>query len=231
MTDLPDDWTTTTLGVAARSIRNGIFARRPNDEGNGTPILRISAVRDGRVDLGSPRYVEGVTAEQAETFGINAGDLLMTRYNGSRHLVGIPGIVPEHDGIVLHPDKLIRVVPDRDLCDPNFLNYQLQSQSVRDFLAPRIRTTAGQSGISGRDVKAIPLVLPPLDVQTLIAEVLDDHLSRLDAGVNYLNAALARAGSLRRALLIAAFSGRLTGAAPSANEQVQEIAVTASVPG
>jgi type I restriction enzyme S subunit len=194
-------WTRTKLGDITTLIRNGHFARRPNDEGKGTPILRISAVRGGRVDIAESRFVEGVGPEQIATFSINAGDVLLTRYNGSRHLVGIPGIVPDHCRPLLYPDKLIRVVVDPALADSRFVNYQLQAPEARNFLGPRIRTTAGQSGISGRDVREIPLVLPPLDEQRRLVEILDDHLSRLDAADTYFRAATRRAERMLTSLI------------------------------
>lgn len=198
----PDGWLESTLGDVAKSIRNGLFARRPNDEGRGTAILRISAVKAGRVDVLQPRFVEGVTDDQVEKFAVDPGDLLMTRYNGSRHLVGVSGVVPEHAGPILHPDKLIRLVVDVCVVDPRFLNYQLQTQRVRSFLEPRIRTTAGQSGISGRDVREVPLVVPPLIEQRRIVEILEDHLSRLDNALTLLVKTLLRLRTLTRSVLL-----------------------------
>ena len=200
-------WQGTTLGEVALSIRNGIFARRPTDNPTGSRILRISAVRGGRVTLNDSRFVEGLEPDQVEKFAINAGDLLVTRYNGSRALVGISGIVPAHDGPVVHPDKLIRVVLDRNRADARFVNYQFQSPEVRSHLEPRIRTTAGQSGIAGADVRSIPLVLPPLDEQRRVVDLLEDHLSRLDAADQGLALSLAKLNGLRERTIVHALTG------------------------
>ena len=185
------------MGEVALSVRNGIFARRPTDNPTGSRILRISAVRGGQVALNDSRFVEGLGPDQVEKFSINEGDLLVTRYNGSRAFVGISGIVPALDGPVIHPDKLIRIVLDKTRADARFVNYQFQSPTVRSHLEPRIRTTAGQSGIAGADVRSIPLVLPPLDEQRRIVDLLEDHLSRLDAASNYL-----AAGKRRLAVMV-----------------------------
>jgi type I restriction enzyme S subunit len=190
-------WPIVSLGDVALSIRNGIFARRPTDEQRGSRILRISAVRDGRVNLVDSRFVDGLEKDQVERFSINPGDLLVTRYNGSRAFVGTSGIVPPHDGRVIHPDKLIRVVLDRHRVDPRFVNYQLQSPQVRAHLEPRIRTTAGQSGIAGADVRSIPLAMPPLDEQRHVVDLLEDHLSRLDAADQGLRSSLFKLNGLR----------------------------------
>ena len=182
----PPGWTGTTLGEVAHSIRNGLFASRPTDTSPGVPMLRISAVRDGRVELGGAKFVSNVDDEKISKFSITAGDLLLTRYNGSRRLVGISGIVGPHVGPVLHPDKLIRIRLNAGVADSRFVNMQLASPAARAFLEPRIRTTAGQSGISGADVRSIPLVLPGLLEQRRIVEILEDHFSHLDAASGYL---------------------------------------------
>jgi type I restriction enzyme S subunit len=201
-------WAVVTLGEIARSVRNGIFAKRPTDEPGGSRILRISAVRDGRVNLADAKYVTGLDPAQVNRFSVKSGDLLITRYNGSRPLVGIAGIVPPHDEPVIHPDKLIRVVIDRSRAEPRFVNYQFQSPQVRAHLEPRIRTTAGQSGIAGADVRSVPLVLPPLDDQCRIVDILEDHLSRLETGESSLTSAMRRASLLNNAVLAELHTGR-----------------------
>ncbi len=199
---LPAGWRTSTLGEISLSQRNGIFAARPGDSPSGTPVLRISAVRDGQVDFSGARYVQGLSPNEIERYAVKPGDLLFTRYNGSRRLVGICGLVGEHDGPVVHPDKLIRVVVNPAQADSRFVNLQMEAPAARAHLEPRIRTTAGQSGISGVDLRTLPVVLPPLDEQRRIVELLEEHMSRLKAAENYLKGTLARAAVSWRSSLM-----------------------------
>lgn len=200
-------WPVRPLGEVALSIRNGLFAKRPSDCPPGTKILRISAVRGGRVSFDDARFVDGIDESQTVRFAVEPGDVLMTRYNGSRDLVGSAGLVGEHAGPVIHPDKLIRIVLDRELAEPRFVNLQLQSPQIRRFLEPRIRTTAGQSGISGSDVRQIPLALPSLDEQRRIVAILEDHLTRLDAAADGLASAVARLAALRERAIADVITG------------------------
>lgn len=203
----PVGWAQTTLGELAVSIRNGLFSSRPNSHPPGVKILRISAVRGGRVDLDDAKYVVGLDGSQVSKFSLNSGDLLVTRYNGSRRLVGTSGIVPDHGQVVIHPDKLIRVVLPAEQVDAWFLNYQMASHGTRQYLEPRIRTTAGQSGVSGVDIRGIPIVLPELSEQRRIVDILEDHLSRLDAAHATLRANQQRLESLRSQLTATALLG------------------------
>lgn len=198
---LPQGWTQTTLGELALLIRNGIFASRPTDGPEGVKILRISAVRDLRLNLEDVKFVGHLDENLLSRFSVTIGDLLFTRYNGSRHLVGKCARVPEHSGPILHPDKLIRVILPADIANSRFIAYQMESTKVRGYIEPRIRTTAGQSGISGGDIRGIPVALPPIEEQCRIVEVLEDHLSRLDAALETLSTVAARLRPLVSALL------------------------------
>ena len=57
---------------------------------------------------------------------------------------------------------------------------------------------------------AISVPFPPLPEQQKIVELLEDHLSRLDASVALADAMEKQSAGLRRSLLQAAFTGQLT---------------------
>jgi type I restriction enzyme S subunit len=85
-----------------------------------------------------------------------------------------------------------------------------------------VKTTAGQAGISGRELKAVPLELPDLAEQQRRIDQFDEAdqaLTHLDASLRF---AFQRATRLRRALLAEAFSGRLVPQ-DSADESALEL--------
>jgi type I restriction enzyme, S subunit len=225
MTDaqLPPGWASTTLGEVATRIRNGIFASRPTAGPDGVPILRISSVRPGALDLDDRRFVQDLEDGRAEDFFLAKGDLLFTRYNGSRHLVGICARVPEDPGPLLHPDKLIRVTVPDELADTRFLEYYMASAAVRDHLEPRIRTTAGQSGIAGPDVRTIPVLLPPRAEQERIVRILEQHLPLVDQTVRDLVVLGDRLERARRVVIRSACIGRLRPQGLSDGDAVSEL--------
>jgi type I restriction enzyme S subunit len=212
---LPAGWAETTLGELATLVRNGIFASRPAEKPPGYPILRISSVRPSGLDLDDRRYVPDVDPERVPTYALNENDLLFTRYNGSRHLVGVCARVPRHAGPLLHPDKLIRVVVPPEVADARYLAHYLNSRWVRDHLEPRIRTTAGQSGIAGDAVRSIPIRLPPLAEQRRIADEVDAVMSRLSKAERMVDVLNKRLSVLREDVLRRAASGRLVPQRPS----------------
>ena len=209
--DLPERWVWAGLDQLATVVRNG-YSKPPRGD-IGTPILRISAVRPLSVDLRDIRWVD--SKDDLAGFLIHPGDLLFTRYNGNTELVGVCGVVPALERDTLHPDKLIRACLTKNGAVPNFVQIVANSGVSRKFLARRIRTTAGQSGISGSDLKSMPIPLPPLSKQHRIVAEFERRLSVIQQTDAAVEANLTRVERLRQSILKQAFSGKLVPQDPN----------------
>ena len=197
-----NQWKEAVLGDVAASVRNG-YSQKPDAE-CGTPILRISAVRPLELNTADVRFLSGAPSDY-EPFTLSADDVLFTRYNGSRDYVGVCAQVPGGLRPTVYPDKLIRVRVLRDGLLPAFLVISASTGEARAFIESRIRTTAGQAGISGADLKALPLRLPPLIEQHRIVAEVDRRLSIVREVEAEVDANLKRAQALRQAVLAKAF--------------------------
>jgi len=156
------------------------------------------------------RYVPpGVELNRAEDYLVDAGDLLFTRYSGNPDYVGACAMVPDHATHVLHPDKLIRVKVDRSIVEPGFIEMAAVVGITRQAIRSRVKTTAGQTGISGSDLRSVPFPVPPIDIQRRIIEEVDGVLAWLQRTEDYVSASERRSSALRSSVLAAAFSGKL----------------------
>lgn len=202
------DWPRKPLAEIATSVRNGVFVSRPAAEPPGLRIYRISAVRPLNLRVDDVRYA---TPEPtgAKFYAVEAGDLLFTRYSGNPDYVGAVAVVPPAGAGILHPDKLIRVVADRDQALPDWIAAYVTAGEGRSEIEKRLKTTAGQVGIAGSQLKTVPIPVPPIDHQAemvaMIAAVRTEQ-ERLAAEVH---SAANHAKALRRSILAAAFSGQL----------------------
>lgn len=195
------------------SVRNGIFVSRPGSEPNGVPILRIGAVRSLSLDLSDLRYSERTEEDLQESDGLaQPGDLLFTRYNGNPRFVGACAAVPEDAPVLTYPDKLIRVRVTDDAALSEFVALACSVGAARAEIQASVRTTAGQAGIAGRDLKNVTLTLPDLEVQRVAIRAASESGIAANRLSHELEIAQRRAAALRRSLLAAAFSGRLIGA-------------------
>jgi len=213
---LPDAWAWASLGSISDSVRNGIFVSRPPEVPPGIPILRIGAVRRLELDLSDIRYAQLDIADPAVSRASLAhGDLLFTRYNGNPEFVGACAVVPMTKGPVLHPDKLIRVVVRMEVADSTYVAIAVSAGTSRSFIEGVTKTTAGQAGISGGDLKLVPVPVAPLPEQRRIVVEVDRQLSFLDACERAVDAGLVRSAALRRSILKAAFEGGLVEQDPT----------------
>jgi type I restriction enzyme S subunit len=175
--ELPKSWICTSLDSVLVVLRNGVSTRPHGD--SGVPVLRISAIRPYLVSLTETRFLPG-TISDYEGYFIAEGDLLFTRYSGNPEFVGACGVVPPFKGSMVHPDKLIRGVVVEHLVDPRFVSLAASAGASRAFIDDCGRTTAGQVGISGKQLKAVPMPLPPLAEQKRIVAKVDQLMALCD---------------------------------------------------
>lgn len=157
---------TIPLASVLSSLSNGIAT--PPRAVKGQKILRISAVRPGRVDLNDVRYlpVDG----RWERYLLKDGDLLFVRYNGNAELTGVCAMVRGTNGDLVYPDKLIRAEVKKHKMNPEYLELALNTGLAREYIRSRRKTAAGQVGISGRDLKQVPVPLTSLEEQDRVVK-------------------------------------------------------------
>ncbi|CCQ74232.1 restriction endonuclease subunit S [Magnetospira sp. QH-2] len=211
LSDLPLGWGWARYGGLCEVVKNGI-SQKP--EGNsGCKIFRISAVRPMEFDLNDVRYIDNSSGVFNE-FRLETGDLVFTRYNGSRAYVGVCAQYisqEEH----LYPDKLIRTKLGTPSVLSGFVEKAVSSGESRKYIETKIRTTAGQSGVSGGDVKNIPVPLCSEEEQAEILKVLEAELSKISSCLVGLLEDLRRCDALRQSILKKAFSGQLVPQDPN----------------
>ncbi|VUS72830.1 type I restriction-modification system specificity subunit [Klebsiella spallanzanii] len=189
-------------------LRNGLSSK-PNEKGLGYPILRISSVRSGHVVQSDIRYLECSEAE-LERHRLEEGDLLFTRYNGSLEFVGVCGLLKKTQyKDLLYPDKLIRARLTKDAL-PKYIEIFFSSPGARNAMMECVKTTSGQKGISGKDIKSQLVYLPSLKEQHEIVRRVEQLFACADTIEKQVNSALTRVNSLTQSILAKAFRGELT---------------------
>ncbi len=162
--------------------RNGLSAR-PSDAPPGLRILRISAGTsraDGAVDEQDYKYLE-VTDEQGKLYRLEPGDLLACRFNGNLHYVGRFSLFAGESGEPrLYPDKLIRFRVDRSRVMPEYVRSVMNSPCGRARIQEFCQTTAGNIGISAKNLNTIPVPVPPLEEQRRIVAYLDGLQAKVE---------------------------------------------------
>jgi len=188
----------------------------------GFPVLRLTALKETGVDL-EERKGGAWSRADAVRFLVERGDYLIARGNGSLRLVGRGSLVRKAPDEVAYPDTAIRARPRPDLIDPEFLDLAWNSSVVRTQIESMARTTAGIYKVNQQQLGSVRLPVPSLEDQVRIKGSVGELRVATRALSDDLTLSKRRSRSLRRALLRAAFSGRLTGHA-SDLDRVEEMA-------
>lgn len=205
-------WEVRPLGsLLLESPRNGL-APQPETDGPGRPMLRISAVSSSLTDSVDMRAVKNVAVDDdvAAPFVLQKDDVFVVRYNGDIDRVAKAAIfLDPAPSRVVFPDKLMRLRPDRAQILPEFLVPALASRRVRAQVEELGKTTAGNIGVSGRNVSAFLVPVPPIDRQSRILAILRQLNNESDRLRNLQSEASAALDALLPAVLDRAFRGEL----------------------
>jgi type I restriction enzyme S subunit len=184
------------------------------DATEGCPVLRLTCLRNGRIDL-SERKIGAWTFDSARRFFVAKGDFFVSRGNGSLSHVGRGGLVEDEPDAVAFPDTLIRLRTRNDLINQRFLREVWRSRIIREQIESSAHTTAGIWKISQKDIGRFILPLPELAEQEEIVrrvEALFKTADELEA--RYLKAK-AHVDMLTQSILAKAFRGELVPQDPS----------------
>jgi type I restriction enzyme S subunit len=99
--------------------------------------------------------------------------------------------------------------PDPQTLDKGFLYYWLQSDCVQSTIQGICQKYAAQPGIYLEDVSNLPLIVPPLDEQTNIAEHLDAKSDKLNRLQKKIQQSIDKLKEKRRTLITSAVTGQI----------------------
>ena len=171
MSGLPTGWVSSTLGEIAKWGSGGTpKGRDPRYYGGDIPWAVIGDLNDGRVLETADTITELGLAESSAKI-VPEGAVLIAMY-GSIGKLGIAG----RD--LTTNQAIAFAVPHEQQMSAAFLFHFLMSQ--RDVFIGSGKG-ATQQNISQTLLKGWPVVVPPMEEQRAIVEILEDHLSRLDA--------------------------------------------------
>ncbi len=201
VSELPRSWGVTPLGQVCK-LRNGYAFKSNTYSKAGIPVIRISDIGEGKVDLGSCVNVE--FQDQFLDFQVKAGDIL----------VAMSGATTGKFGIYKNPELAFQnqrvgrfEILNESILDNQFLLYLLyglKQQILDDAYG------GAQPNISSGKIEEMEVPLPPLAEQLRIVAKIEELFSDLDKGIETLKTAKEQLKVYRQAVLKYAFEGRLT---------------------
>jgi type I restriction enzyme S subunit len=161
---------------------------------------------------------------------LRPGDLLVVEGNGSPDQIGRSALWDGSIDPCVHQNHLIRVRPGTRVL-PEYLNLCWNAPSTSAAIRGVASSTSGLYTLSTGKVRAIPMTLPPLELQHEIIGEVERALS--SAGVLEAELATLRAKTraLRRAVLSAAFAGKLSEQDPADEDAAAQLTCIAAERG
>lgn len=178
--EIPNGWRLLPIGEALAGSQYGLSL--PCASSGSTPIVGMADISGGAVNLIDLPCID-VSRNDLAAMRLKPGDVLLNRTN-SPDLVGKVGIVRKDSGAVF-ASYLVRLIVDREIADPEFVNYWLNTSSAQHALKRLSTRGVNQANINPTEFrKHFPLPLAPLSEQRRIAELLrtwDTALEKLAA--------------------------------------------------
>ncbi len=194
---------------AIAEVRGGIQKGPHRTPGsNPSRYLTVAHVHRNRILLSDPRFFE-VSPEELDRWRLKAGDVLIIEGNGSADQIGRTALFRGEIENCVHQNHVIRIRPNKNLIDPEFLNLYLNSPLGQDEVQSRSRTTSGLRTLSVGRIKQITVPVPTLKEQRRIVAYLDNLQAKVDALKKLQAETAAELDALLPSILDKAFKGEL----------------------
>ena len=206
MTKLPNDWIINRLEdlcePGKQAIVDGPFGsnlKRSDYVDSGIPVLKIQNIKENVITLKKMDYVKPEKYEELVRHSFTEGDIVMTKLGDPLGVSAIVNGIP--NGLIVA--DLVRIRPSKVLT--KFLCYQLNSPRIQKYINEQQKGTT-RPRVNLAMIRELPIYTPPIEEQHKIVELLEDHLSRLDAALADLKQAKIKAAQFRSSILQSAFN-------------------------
>ncbi len=174
---LPDGWVYSPLDSCCQknSITYGVV--QPGAAlSEGKPIIRVNNFRDTRIDVSEVMYIEPEIEAKYGRTRLQGGEVLLTVVGS----VGQVAVVPKRFA-GFNVARAVAVIHPLQHVAPEWIALCLRSPLSQHLLGSRANTTV-QTTINLKDLRALPIPLPPERERQTIAEfvgALDDRITLL----------------------------------------------------
>lgn len=221
---LPSGWRWDRLGNVA-DVVGGVTkdAKKQSDPTiPEVPYLRVANVKRAALDLGQVTMIR-VPETKAQALRLLPGDVLMNE-GGDRDKLARGWVWQGEIDDCIHQNHVFRARLRTDL-NPYFLSWTANTFGQR-WAERNGKQSVNLASISLSMIRKMPVVVAPGAESDAAIQQLHQKLDATSALRKELEKGRARSAALRRAILAAAFSGRLTGFS-SDTEVIEEMAEVA----
>ena len=158
------------------------------------PYMAVSNVKDGYIDFSTLKTIFA-TPSEIERYRIIPEDILMTE-GGDPDKLGRGAIIYQIPQNCIHQNHIFRVRL-KDSILPLYFSEYLKTQKTKRYFLECAKQTTGIASINMKQLKALPVLVPPLDLQIQFA----DFVKQVDQSKSILQQELDKAQTLFDSLM------------------------------
>ena len=166
--EVPADWDVSLLGEVG-TVQTGLAKNKNNTGLVEVYYLRVANVQDGFLDLAEMKTLK-VSEHAIERYALRCGDVLFAE-GGDADKVGRGAVWHGQVQPCLHQNHVFVVRTDTRRILPEFLSLYRSSARGKAYFFDAAKQTTNLASINTQQLKAFPLVLPPIDEQLHIVAV------------------------------------------------------------
>jgi type I restriction enzyme S subunit len=182
-------------------------SKKQGDDYREVPYLRVANVQRLRLDLLEVKTIPARESAIA-TYRLEPGDILLNE-GGDRDKLGRGWIWQGQISECIHQNHVFRARIREGMAIPKWIAYYANTNEARAYFLATGKQTTNLASISKKNLSALPVPLPPVEVQQAIVAEIDTQLSLVDETVATLQAIQAKLKQARASILKAAVEGRL----------------------
>lgn len=168
---LPKGWAWCRLGEVC-SFENGYAFNSDDYQKNGTPLIRISNIKNGKIDISEAVFIK---IEYDKRFMVEYGDLLIAMSGATTGKMGVYKLDRE---AVLNQRVGNIKIRNKDIFFHKYRNYIMQTKSDEIL---KMAYGGAQPNISGKMIENLTIPLLPLAEQHRIVKKIETYFSLLEA--------------------------------------------------
>ena len=127
------------------------------------PYMAVSNVKDGYIDWTTIKTIAATKAE-IDQYRLLPYDVLMTE-GGDPDKLGRGAIIHEPPENCIHQNHIFRVRLDQSKVLPEYMAHYLQHQRAKRYFLGCAKQTTGIASINMKQLKALPVLVPPMELQ------------------------------------------------------------------
>lgn len=131
------------------------------------PYMAVSNVKSGYIDWTTVKTIMA-TPSEIEQYRLQPDDVLMTE-GGDPDKVGRGAIIRKPLENCIHQNHIFRVRLNEEVILPVYFAEYLQHSKAKDYFLGCAKQTTGIASINMKQLRALPVLVPPIELQTQFA--------------------------------------------------------------